>query len=475
MRYGFCILILTIFCCSVLGQTNNDKSSASLSPETASKYLDLLTSKFSKLHNNIEKQTNRALQRVQKQEAKLYKQLAKKDTAAANRLFKQQQVKYAAMLEKLHNAGNEKQPLKEYLPHFDTLKSSLAFMEKTSGLNPAQLQLAKNELQQFEGKMQIANQISKQLKDRKSQLLNEFKKHGIGNKIKSIHKETYYYNQRLNEFKETLSNHAKLEKKILSYLAENFDFKNFFFKNSSLAKIFRLPSTSSNTASIIGNQGLQNRVMIQTSLRNILSTSNQINPEGFLQTSLNQVNTKIESIKTKLSSLKNNSNPNTDVDRFKPNHQKTKTFFDRLEYGFNLQTQKQNNFFPVTSDLAGTLAYRLSDTKILGFGASYKMGWGSGFKDLKLTNQGFAMRSFLDIRIKKNWWLYGGYEKHLEQSQTEGLASFWQESGLVGINKKTKISRKIVNTQLLFDFLYNYQVPKRQPIIFRVGWTFSKK
>jgi hypothetical protein len=37
---------------------------------------------------------------------------------------------------------------------------------------------------------------------------------------------------------------------------------------------------------------------------------------------------------------------------FKPNNQKTKSFWKRMEYGLNIQSQKTNAFLPTTSDIA---------------------------------------------------------------------------------------------------------------------------
>lgn len=78
MKYSGLLLLLCLAVISGISQTGTTALPTTLSPATASKYLDLLTSKFSRLQNSIEKQTNKALQKLQKQEAKLYKQLAKK-------------------------------------------------------------------------------------------------------------------------------------------------------------------------------------------------------------------------------------------------------------------------------------------------------------------------------------------------------------------------------------------------------------
>jgi hypothetical protein len=51
----------------------------------------------------------------------------------------------------------------------------------------------------------------------------------------------------------------------------------------------------------------------------------------------------------------------------------------------------------------------------------------------------------------------------------------WQESGLLGISKiisvKSKLFKK-TKVQLLWDFLSYQQLPRSQPLKFRVGYNF---
>ncbi|MBL7737786.1 MAG: hypothetical protein JNK14_01115, partial [Chitinophagaceae bacterium] len=164
---------------------------------------------------------------------------------------------------------------------------------------------------------------------------------------------------------------------------------------------------------------------------------------------------------------------------FKPNNQKAKSFWQRLEYGTNVQTQKATNFFPVTSDIGLSVGYKLNDKSIIGAGVSYKMGLGTGWNNLRLSNQGVGLRSFIDWKIKGSFWINGGYEQNYRTafSDFDQLRNFsaWQTSGLVGLSKvvslKTKFFKK-TKVQLLWDFLSYKQVPVAQSILFRIGYNF---
>src|SRR6201991_2267036 len=95
---------------------------------------------------------------------------------------------------------------------------------------------------------------------------------------------------------------------------------------------------------------------------------------------------------------------------FKPNDQRTKTFWRRLEYGTNFQTTRNNYAFPTTSDLGLSVGYKLSEKSTIGIGASYKLGWGNGIQHIVFSSQGAGVRSFVDVRIKGSFSASGGLE-----------------------------------------------------------------
>jgi hypothetical protein len=157
---------------------------------------------------------------------------------------------------------------------------------------------------------------------------------------------------------------------------------------------------------------------------------------------------------------------------------KTKTFKQRLEYGSNFQFAKPNSLLPTTADIALSIGYKLNDKSIAGIGASYKMGLGS-IQHISITHQGIGLRSFIDWKLKKQFFVSGGFEmnhnaafKNIEQLKTFDA---WQQAGLVGLTKKVKMKTKLVKgtkLQLLYDLLANQHVPVSQPVVFRIGYNF---
>ncbi len=149
-----------------------------------------------------------------------------------------------------------------------------------------------------------------------------------------------------------------------------------------------------------------------------------------------------------------------------------------------MQTQKSQAFFPTTSDIGLSVGYKITDNSIVGVGGSYKVGWGKDIRNISISSQGAAIRSFLDVRLKGSFFASGGYEYNYQPlSSTTRLttqelqaAEEWQQSGLLGVSKivslKSKFFKK-TKLQLLWDFLSYQQVPKAQPLKFRVGYSFK--
>ncbi len=454
------------------GQTAVTGNALELPANTASKFLGSITNKFSKLQSNITKQTEGYLDRLEKQEAKLCKKLQKKDSIAARKLFQDNARKYAAMRARLHAADSTDIKLKEYLPHYDTLKTSLAFMDKAAASNPElqqQLGRAKGQLQQFGNKMQVANEIKKQLKERKQQLAAQLQQFGMGKELMAMNREVYYYGQQLNEYKAMLNDPKKIEQKALALLKGSSLYQGFMKNNSMLAQLFKLPDNYGTPESLAG---LQTVAGVQQ-LLNGRAAAGGPNAGQAMQQGMQQAQSQLKSLKDKINKLGGGSS-NMDMPSFTPNKQKTKTFLQRLEYGMNIQTQKVHGILPTTTDIALTAGYKLNDKSTIGIGASYKLGWGTGIQDIHLTSQGMGLRSFLDVKLKGSFWLSGGYEMNYLQafSSYEQLYNIqaWQRSGLIGLTKKYRIGKKTNNIQVLWDFLSYSQQPRGEAIKFRIGY-----
>src|SRR5690606_39227842 len=101
-----------------------------------------------------------------------------------------------------------------------------------------------------------------------------------------------------------------------------------------------------------------------------------------------------------------------------------------------------------------------------------------GRDHISITHQGVGIRSYLDFKLRGSIWLTGGYERYhlsefrrIEQLKNQNA---WQQSGLIGLSKRYKISKKLKGEmKLMWDFLSYYQIPKTQAIQFRIGYKIK--
>jgi hypothetical protein len=197
-----------------------------------------------------------------------------------------------------------------------------------------------------------------------------------------------------------------------------------------------------------------------------------------LQSNLQLAQSQLAGYKSKLSQL-GSGNGDMDMPNFKPNDQKTKTFWKRLEYGADFQTTRNNYYFPMVTDFGLSLGYKLGHNNIIGVGASYKLGWGNGIQHIAFTNEGVGLRSFLQIAVKGSFSATGGFEYNYTTPFTSyqqlKQIQYWTKSGLIGATKTVSLKSRVfkkTSLSLLWDFLSYQQVPRTQPILFRIGYNF---
>ncbi|GAA4906106.1 hypothetical protein [Mucilaginibacter defluvii] len=456
-----------------------DQADTVLSAKDIKGFVQGIQSRITSLDKTTGKGLGNWLKGIRKQEKKIQVEVSKKDTTAAKQLFAGSTATYDKWEQQLK--GNDTtQQLKEYIPALDTLKTTLRYLEGKA--DPKQLAEAKQLLQQYESKLQVSNTIKQQLNERKQQLTGKLKELGMAKQLENYKQQVYYYNQQLNEYKALLKDRKKLEAKTIAILRNSRLYKNFLKKNSVLAKLFGVPENYGTPVSLAG---LQTRASVTQQLQQRLGSMTgatggmDINPQQYLNQQMQVAQSQLNTLKDKAIKLGiSNSADAADMPDFKPNLEKMKSFWQRLEYGVNLQSQKSNRWLPSITDIGLNMGYKISAKSVVGIGAAYRLGWGQPLSKIRLTHEGIGLRSYLDIKIKGSIWLSGGYELNYNQRMNDLSATLknlhaWQKSGLIGITKKIKIKgKKELKTSFLYDLLHNNQTPQGPAFRFRVGWGF---
>jgi hypothetical protein len=478
------ILLCLLLCTCKLLSAQTADSVFTASARFQEKYSDAVENKLRSVNNSISKKTDQYLSVIAKHELKLMKKLAKFDSSAYHSL-KNAQNKYDEFSAQIKSRTEKVNQFfsGEYLPNLDSLESSLSFLKNVrdvTGRTAAvkkKLDSAISQLNQLKGKLQQAEELKQYLKERKQQIKALLAKHtklprGVSRELSRLNKDVYYYSQQLREIKAIINEPGRLEQQLLAALNRVPAFSRFMQQNSMLAAMFPMPSSYGTPQAL---RGLQTAAQVQQLMQGQVQAGGP-NAQQLIQQQVQQAQNQLSRLKDKINQL-GGGNSSVEIPDFRANSQKTRSLKQRLEFGANLQTSKSNNLLPVTSDLAVTVGYKLDDNRIIGISAAYKMGLGKGWNHISITHQGLGFRSFIDWRIKGGIFLSGGYEMNylaqFRRIQDLKFLDAWQQSCLIGAAKKYSIGKKRQgDVRLLFDFFYSRHVPRTQPVLFRIGYSF---
>lgn len=444
------------------------------------KYLNTVENKIDKYSNRITGKTEKTLAKLSKWENKIKGILDQVSPETSAKLFGPNATTFGTLLKKVQDgkaiaAGYRA----KYNSYRDKLTTSIKYLEdQKDKLDKKLIQPindAKKKLEELEHDVSNTEAVEQFIKERKKQLMNEAVKYiGKSKYLAKIDKEAYYYVETLRNYKELFSDKKKVETLALKVLNKIPAFKNFVKQNSMLASLFRLPSQPGAPLNL---QGLQTRESVNALIQNRIGSGGPNAREAFNQ-NMQRAQTEIKTLKDKVLKA-GGSSSDANIPDFKPNMQKTKTFLQRLEYGSIFDFEKSNSYIPTIANIGVSVGYKLNDKSVIGIGINYKMGLGT-IQRIRITHQGLGFRSFVDWKLKKQFFVTGGFEMNYNSTfkNIDQLKNYtaWQQSGLVGLTKKISIKTKLAKgtkIQLLYDMLYRQRIPDGQPFVFRINYDLK--
>jgi hypothetical protein len=473
------LIIYSLFAQNTInGQVNADSSLQQLST-IQSRFFTTIDKKVDRYVNRVDKKTGRTLERLARWEAKLKRLLEKASPETAARLFAPGQMSFARLYEQYQNGQRIVQRhQQQYDQYRDDLKNSIAYIDsQKTKLNASLLEPIRTTRQKVDAADSILQQqtsIATFIRQRKSQLLEQALRYaGNSRWLRKINSEAWYYAETIRNYKTLFEDESKIEETVMRVLQQVPGFAAFLQQNSQLAALFRLPANYGSPQSLAG---LQTRQSIENLITQRLSGAG---PNG-----MQQIRDNMQAAQAELSQLKDKAaqygggGSDIDLPNFKPNMTKTKTFVQRIVYDANLQVARANTLVPTATDIALGVGYQLNDKSLVGIGASYRMGLGS-IQRIRISHQGIGLRSYIDWKLKKQFFVSGGYELNHQAafSSIRQLRDYnsWQQAALIGLAKKINMKSRWVKAskiQVLFDALYQQHVPQSQPIIVRTGFSF---
>jgi hypothetical protein len=430
------LLLCLLLLCVLHNRTSAQDSVYAKLYSLPDKFFNRVSAKSRNLERGLERQMEKYLARLTKKEKNMQKKLWKKDTVAAKKLFGDASTRYEALKNKFSDVQNL------YSNHLDSMQTALRFLAQAAASQQKFSAILVN-YNKLQGKLNQANDLRKYLKERQQYLKQHLKEFGLTKEFRKFQKDVYYYHAQVDEYKRILDDPSKLEAKLLRLVAKIRAFKDFFNKQSMLAGMFRLPGPDPATA-FEPIPGLQTRASVQQAIVQRFGSGPDVSRA--IQQNIQSARTQIDQLKDKVTRL-GGSNSDMNMPDFKPNSQKVKGFWKRIELGANVQSVRSNSFFPVTSDLALTAGYKLNDRSIAGIGISYKLGWGQNIRHITLTHEGIGFKSFLDLKLKGSFYASGGFEYNYQKPfyTIRQLYMFdsWKQSGLIGIQQNSFCQQQI--------------------------------
>lgn len=453
-------------------------------------YISSLTATSGKLEKGLDKTTKKLLRKLRQQELRMYSKLSKIDSSKANALRLQSEKLYEQQESRLSNTGNNN----IYIPALDTVVGSLNFLKQNPGLlkgtpDTEALTKAVEQVNELRNQFTKADQVNKFIREKKQFLNQQLQGYGLTKDLLAFNKQVQQYRQTVEEYKNILKDHKKIEKKALQLLSRSKPFKEFMRKNGQMASLFGIHQNANNDPAAVeaALASLQTRSQIDELIQQRLVTGGP-NAQGQLNQNFQDAQGQLNILKNKMlqqSALSKYTGEVDMPDGFTPPAQKTKTFFQRLEWGANMQSQRSDGVLPVRSDIGISIGYKINEKSVIGLGAGYAIGWGESIRKIKISHQGVGIRSFIDWKLKRSFWMTGGYEWNHKPAlgSIEGIGlngellnlSEWQQSGLLGISKQIALQNKYLKKtklQLLWDILSYRQEPRSPAFLFRVGYGF---
>lgn len=436
------------------------------------KYATAVSTKTNRLNQKIARSNTNILKQISAHQANLAAVLKKSDSIANSDLLQLLDVQRAEAIDIIKN------PLpghRNYIAYLDSTLGVLSVLGSGKGTDGHQTPIhsAIEKTNRLQEQLNASAVLLNHLKQSSDQLTKRVSTVRLPKSMIRMKKSVLQYNQRIDEYAKLLKNKKNVEKKVMQAVANTKPFKQFMHRNSMLASMFRMPSEEDEQGAE-KVEGLQSRSAVEMAMQDRLgalpkaSKSNIGEPLAGGRATLGELKARLL--------FRNAGNEGDPIPQQNQQKGGTTSMGKRLIIDINVQPHRST---VMVMDIGMGIGYKWSERSIIGIGTAYKVGLGKNIQNLSISHQGISLRSFVDWRIKNGIWISGGYERNY-LSEIRKLyflreLNAWQQSGLIGVTKTIQNASGLLKStkfQLFWDFLSNRQVPRAQPLVFRMGYSF---
>lgn len=484
-----CLVFLAV---CVSGQAITDTLPKKLTVQQLSSVTQDIKAKATAQIEAIETQWQARTGKLKKQEEKILQWLQQTDKQAADALGKLD----GLQLTDLTNRWKNGQTAAPYLARLDTLKTLLGFHES---LQLPQVAEAEGLLKKLQSSLGGAEEANSWLQQRQSTLFEALRKQtklppDISKAFDKWKGEAAVWKAQVAHYKEVLNSPEKIEREALKILQKQPFFQQFMAKHGELARLFGPPAGAD--AAGAGNPipGLQTRQGLMQELQTRFGAT-ALQSSGALQ---QQIQNGMDQLSDQQALQLGNILENAGLTKpestgelqqtLTPAQQekaglKSKSFKERLEIGWNLQSATRIQNFGAIRDVGLSIGYKLNPRSVAGVGIAYKFALGESWQKLKWTHEGVGFRSFIDWRVAaagskllQGIWLTGGFEMNYFSNLTNLLQinlNSWNNSLIIGISKTLKIGSSVNKVQIVYRVNNANFYNDRNSFSIRMGRCFN--
>lgn len=392
----------------------------------------------------------------------------KKDSVAAKVFFAESGAFYQDCNKAIAEAksGNTTKELKQFDKYFDSISTTIKFLKEKVGGGKT-IKTALETTQRYSQLLQANNEIKRSLSKRSKLLRQSFGGVATDKQLRKLQTNAYVLKEKISGYRKQVADRKAVEKKFLSALRKDRRFTDFMKSKGWLATFFP-PSEGSAAA----NSSLQTIASVQAQINQRFGNSG-VDPRQFMNQQVSVAQNRINDLKARLNKIKAGSSSDPEMpQRF--NAERGKSFMKRLTWETNFHTQ---HIQVTMTDVAVTVGYKINDKSVFSLGGSARVGLGKDWNSLKLTSEGYGLRSVLDMKLKHSIWMMGSYETNYYSrfagAQYSAPVNPWQANILVGFMKRIQItSKKNGMIRLAYNVLYKQNRFITQPVVFKVGYGF---
>ncbi len=443
MKIFYYAILAAMLCCY--------RAAAQTDSQTVGKNMEQTSSGLDRFSRKCDRRTLKAQRRMDRYEKKLAAKSGDTGSISVDADRSNDPVRSGNTV---RSAGAEKGLGKE--PMLDSLRTAYGFAGQAGIVPDGKAAGATQSISRAQHQLNATQEVKTQLQQRKDKWKAQVKDHPeYARTVGKMEKESYYYTAQVNEYRKALRDPSVLDDKVMSALRKDPRWNEY---------LAALPSPQQDPAK------MQPKELVKQMMQ---SQAGSIDPDALAL--IKDAQKKGSDVLGAMSGGEvGNIDNASQIPSFTPNPYKTKSFWDRIDVGFDLEFDNKTYFLPSCGVAGVQAAFNFSQRFSTGILGNYRFGMGE-IKHIRFSHIGYGYGAFANYRIWKGLGAQAGFERNyrvaIDTAEGQQFDSGWTSSLLAGLTWEYGIGKKAKGTVgVFYDILHNRHTPQTNALVWRMGW-----